>query len=50
MGTHQNCLAEAILMSTHNISFCGPLKKMIFQLSSNTHLICFSTADSGFTY
>ena len=26
-------------MSTHNICFCGELAKIIFQVSSNTHLI-----------
>ena len=30
---------EAILMSTHNIGFYEDLTKIIFQLSSNTHLI-----------
>ena len=40
MGTHQNRLVEAILMSTHNISFYGKLTKIILQLSSNTLLIC----------
>ena len=29
-------------MSTHNIGFYGELTKLIFQLSSNTHLVCFS--------
>ena len=33
-------IAEAILKSTHNICFYGELTKIIFQLSSNTHLIC----------
>ena len=42
MGTHQNRLAEVILMSTHNICFYGELTKIILQLSSNTHLICSS--------
>ena len=35
--------SEAILMSTHNIGFYEDLTKIIFELSSNTHLI--STAD-----
>ena len=29
-------------MSTHNIRFYGEMKKIILQLSSNTHLICFA--------
>ena len=29
-------------MSTHNIGFYGDLTKIIFELSSNTHLICFA--------
>ena len=33
-------VGEAILMSTHNICFYGELTKIIFQLSSNTLLIC----------
>ena len=33
-------------MSTHNIGFCEDLTKIIFELSSNTHLI--SSADEGF--
>ena len=32
-------LAEVILMSTHNIGFYEDLTKIIFELSSNTHLI-----------
>ena len=32
-------LAEAILLSTHNIGLYEDLTKIIFQLSSNTHLI-----------
>ena len=32
-------VAEAILMSTLNIGFYEDLRKIIFQLSSNTHLI-----------
>ena len=43
VGTHQNRLSEAILMSTHNICFDGELMKIILQLSSNILLIC-STA------
>ena len=39
VGAHSNCLAEAILMSTHNIVFYEDLTKIIFELSSNTHLI-----------
>ena len=35
MSTH----GEAILMSTHNIGFYEDLTKIIFQLSSNKHLI-----------
>ena len=27
-------------MSTHNIGFYGELTNLIFQLSSNTHLVC----------
>ena len=30
---------EAILISTHNIGFYDDLIKIIFELSSNTHLI-----------
>ena len=33
-------VAEAILMSTHNICFYGELTKIILQLSSTTLLIC----------
>ena len=29
-------------MSTHNIDFNEEMAKIIFQLSSNTHFICFS--------
>ena len=36
--------AKAILMSTHNIGFYEDLTKIIFELSSNTHLI--SSADN----
>ena len=43
MSTH-NIGAEAILMSTHNIGFYEDLTKIIFELSSNTHLI--SSANS----
>ena len=39
MGAHKNRLGEAILMSTHNIGFYEDLTKIIFELSSNTHLI-----------
>ena len=35
---------EAILMSTHNIGLYEDLTKIIFELSSNTHLI--SSADT----
>ena len=38
MSTH-NIGAEAILMSTHKIDFYEDLTKIVFQLSSNTHLI-----------
>ena len=27
-GTHKKCLAEALLLSTHNISFCGQIQKL----------------------
>ena len=37
-------LAQAILMSTHNIGFYEDLTKIIFQLSSNMHII----SSSGF--
>ena len=30
VGTHENLLRKAILMSTHNICFYGELKKIIF--------------------
>ena len=43
MGAHSNCLAEAILMNTHNIDFMKKSAKLSFnflQISSNTHLIC----------
>ena len=33
-------IAEAILMSTHNICFYAELTKIILQLSSNNHFIC----------
>ena len=36
---------SAILMSTHNIGFYEDLTKIIFELSSNTHLI--SSAESN---
>ena len=39
MGAHLNRLAGAILMSTLNIGFYDDLTKIIFELSSNTHLI-----------
>ena len=39
MGAHLNRLAEAILMSTHNIGFYEDLTKIIFEISSNMHLI-----------
>ena len=39
MGTRQNRLAKAILMSAHNICFYGEISKIILQLSSNTLLI-----------
>ena len=32
-------------MSTHNIGFYKDLTEIIFQLSSNTHLICISSSD-----
>ena len=42
-------VAEANLMSTHNICFYGELTKIILQLSSNTHLICSTdTASDSF--
>ena len=46
MGAHKNRLGEAILMSTHNIGFHEEMTKIIFQLSSNTHLISFSAIPS----
>ena len=40
MSTHNiGFYEEAILMSTHNIGFCEDLTKIIFELSSNMHLI-----------
>ena len=39
VGAHLNCPTDAILMSTHNIGFYEDLTKIIFELSSNTHLI-----------
>ena len=42
MGTHLIHLAEASLMSTHNIGFYEDMVKIIFQLSSNIHFICSS--------
>ena len=39
MGAHNNRLAGAILMSTHNIGFYEEISKIITKLSSNTHLI-----------
>ena len=39
MSAHLNRLAKAILMSTHNIGFYEDLTKIVFELSSNTHLI-----------
>ena len=41
MNTH-NMFAEAVLMSTHNIGFYEEISKIIFQFSSNIHLICSS--------
>ena len=35
-------------MSTHNIGFCADLTKIIFQLSSNMHLIPSSVVSKGF--
>ena len=50
MGTHFNRLAktccgyslESVLMSTHNVCFCGEIMKIIPKYSSNTLLICFT--------
>ena len=39
MGAHLNSLAEAILMSTHDIGFYEDLTKIIFELSLNYHQI-----------
>ena len=39
VGAHYNCLAETILMSTHNIGFYEDLTKIIFELLSNMQLI-----------
>ena len=36
-------------MSTHNIGFYGDLTKIIFELSSNTHLISSAAQFSTFT-
>ena len=36
---HRFLCREAILMSTHNIGFYEDLTKIIFELSSNMHLI-----------
>ena len=43
MSTHNICFygADSILISTH-ICFYGELTKIILQLSSNTHHICFT--------
>ena len=41
MGAH----VKSILMCTHNIGFYEYLTKIIFQLSSNTHLISSSVED-----
>ena len=35
VGAHKNHLAEAILMSTHNIGFNEDFTNIIFELSSN---------------
>ena len=37
-------VVEAILMNTHNIGFYKDLTKIIFELSSNTHLISSAVA------
>ena len=37
VGAHQNCLGEAILMSTHYIGFYEEITKIVF---SNYHQIC----------
>ena len=29
VGTHQKCLTEALLMSAHNITFYGELRKLL---------------------
>ena len=42
MGAHENRLAEAILMSTHNIGFNEEISKIISELSSNRQFICSS--------
>ena len=47
MGARKNRLAEAILFSTHNIGFYEDLTKIIFQLSSNKHLISSSVSFSS---
>ena len=40
--TNNICFGEAVQMSTHNIWYFREICKIIFKLSSNTHLICFS--------
>ena len=43
VGAHLNHHSEAILMTTHKIGFQEEyLTKIIFELSSTTHLICSS--------
>ena len=42
VGANKNRLAEAILMGTHNVGFYEEMAKIVFQLSSNAHLICSS--------
>ena len=41
VGSHQKCLSEALLMSTHNICFNGKLTKVsiIFYNNKKTHTL-----------
>ena len=39
MGTHQNCLAEAVLTSTHNLCFEQKYEKILEFLSENFHFL-----------
>ena len=38
MGTHQKCLGEALLISTHSLCFCGEIRKKLSRYFSYLEL------------